>query len=897
MGVVQWGLLGVVLLQVAAAELSYFRYNGEEFLCMPQRYVTPTSPEFNIVNQRVTRVRNGECSSADGNCCGACPNIGFPADEISCDNVELNTADLEQVNGTVALLEASACHFENAEYYTRDYRTKILEVKVAGAVGVIFGELYPSKIGSFMSGTTNEELPVCLLDSSILTRLKQTTMWATEDPPTTKSGFNFESATLYTTARDEDMVPIPKITKVLVNEQWKADGPNGFDFPILGFSTTFNPRDIASISGKMVVAEWAPACSAATSFAECISCWMLDSPFLQGSEMNNRMVLIRADREDFPVCFTNDFQHAIFASRRGALGLMISYRYPARIPGMYLAPENFTMSTYKIMGAHADALEHALAEADPAMGVMVTLPEVVDSMAPAYVAPIDPDERDELGATVLGVWTVVDDMNREWGATFQCFAGQAKFNPLSHPGIAPPTHLGETAGLVMRARPTAACADASRCGDCLASGDHIDREHLIEQGPNETSILLIDLDDWPCYLEYAQLTAVAVEADASALVIINPPPVDGMTYVVYTLGMSGVNDNSFISPIPVFNIDASCGARLEDGGRYLMHIPEIVNGAAVEDEVWEDFVTDNLAQTDVLGQATLMVKDAEIFAGQAEFNPSGHARVLALLLVVQPVDACNAPGSQYDCLPCDKEPNKFKHWESGEVVQSSEIQGKIVMMLHTYCFHPFINTVFYLQNRGAAGVVYINPNESLVTITQTEVPYTITIPTFNVGHQAGLDLVAKAAVEPIVMRLPSIIGGVAVTPEDTLVVEEFDMPYTVGDNGELLFEIRERVEMQTAENGGGGGSAALGLAVGLPIGLCLAGSASAGYWYMRRKKIWVYNQLDTGVQTGEAFLDITSGGTDDWDDRGDNFDNSYAESRAGVPSNGNNRVQVFDVEH
>eukprot|EP00959_Pyramimonas_sp_CCMP1952_P457909 9475736-Pyramimonas_sp.AAC.2 len=34
------------------------------------------------------------------------------------------------------------------------------------------------------------------------------------------------------------------------------------------------------------------------------------------------------------------------------------------IPGMYLAPERFTMSTYKIMGVHADALEHALEEAN-----------------------------------------------------------------------------------------------------------------------------------------------------------------------------------------------------------------------------------------------------------------------------------------------------------------------------------------------------------------------------------------------------------------------------------------------------------------------------------------------------------------------------------------------------
>eukprot|EP00959_Pyramimonas_sp_CCMP1952_P048192 1005980-Pyramimonas_sp.AAC.2 len=41
MGVVQWGFVGVVFLQIVrAGELSYFQYGGEDYLCQPQRYGT-----------------------------------------------------------------------------------------------------------------------------------------------------------------------------------------------------------------------------------------------------------------------------------------------------------------------------------------------------------------------------------------------------------------------------------------------------------------------------------------------------------------------------------------------------------------------------------------------------------------------------------------------------------------------------------------------------------------------------------------------------------------------------------------------------------------------------------------------------------------------------------------
>ena len=55
-----------------------------------------------------------------------------------------------------------------------------------------------------------------------------------------------------------------------------------------------------------------------------------------------------------------------------------------------------------------------------------------------------------------------------------------------------------------------------------------------------------------------------------------------------------------------------------------MHIPPIVNGAAVKDEVWEDYESDNVASDAVLGPATLMTDNTEIcnrcIAGQVRWT-------------------------------------------------------------------------------------------------------------------------------------------------------------------------------------------------------------------------------------------------------------------------------------
>jgi hypothetical protein len=61
---------------------------------------------------------------------------------------------------------------------------------------------------------------------------------------------------------------------------------------------------------------------------------------------------------------------------------------------------------------------------------------------------------------------------------------------------------------------------------------------------------------------------LAIEANASALVLVNERPDPGQPSYVYTMGLAGHSqDDTWRSPIPVFNIDYTCGERLIDGKR------------------------------------------------------------------------------------------------------------------------------------------------------------------------------------------------------------------------------------------------------------------------------------------------------------------------------------------
>jgi hypothetical protein len=94
-------------------------------------------------------------------------------------------------------------------------------------------------------------------------------------------------------------------------------------------------------------------------------------------------------------------------------------------------------------------------------------------------------------------------------------------------------------------------------------------------------------------------------------------------------------------------------------------------------------------------------------------------------------------------------------------VLAGDLEGKVAVLKlrGTYCMHPFSNIVSWMQHRGAVGVIYINNDETIYTMVQPAMPYTLTIPTFNLPFTTGDALLNKAKDEYVTMRLPSIVDG------------------------------------------------------------------------------------------------------------------------------------------
>jgi hypothetical protein len=106
-------------------------------------------------------------------------------------------------------------------------------------------------------------------------------------------------------------------------QPWKAGGPDGLPFPLVAVTTTFNPRDIPSVSAKLVVAEWAPQCANAETYAACVVCWGLAKPMSNYDDMANSIMLLKLYAKSSR-CYTSGFQYAMLASRAGSKGLLIA---------------------------------------------------------------------------------------------------------------------------------------------------------------------------------------------------------------------------------------------------------------------------------------------------------------------------------------------------------------------------------------------------------------------------------------------------------------------------------------------------------------------------------------------------------------------------------------------
>jgi len=770
------------------------------------------------------------------------------------ENYVLNSNDLSQVKGKVAVIQGSNCKFTNYYDYLLDYRFRTSEVVKKGAIGVIFAEWHPGKLAEHLFD--QETIPACVLEARDYTRLLEEPAWQGQAGTLDSLEADFTRTFLYTETDDVYNIPVPALTSIKVPEAWYDGSPAGLKHSIPAMSTTFNPTQVPQTTGKLVEVVWQESCETADYFSNCTVCWGEASPFKNSAELVGSVAFMNY-AEGIPYCYYSYWQWAVLVQRAGGTGLVTGVSAQNNfyaIPSTYLLADLVTISTYKVPHVYAETLQSMIGEAD-SQGVTIVLPSVVDGAAPSYMG--EATTQSALEFTVIGVWEQQQAGN--W-KSFYCDAGQATYNPFTHPGIAPPEFVDNgNVGLVTHAFPVDSCMHLDQCVECLKSGEGVNSTRLAaDRLTAADSVMLLDLQDWVCHASYHHLTESVAEEGASAVIVVNGRDILNRD-ILYTMAPSGSEDQ-YRSPIPSFNIPRSCGLRIEQGSSFHVSLPKLVNGSAMRDEVHLSYYGE-LGDTQIMESTVLMTSvdttmytDActECTVGQAVYNPTTAPSVESSLLAAKPAAACLG---NRECLECDRTEDLFVAQADGSKLTTESLQGKIVFidMAALYCLFPLSNVLWWMQGMGAGAVVFINTDDDVNTIAQAVVPFNPTIPAFSIGKSKGLSLVNAALKDPaMLVRSPRIVQGSAVynpVLEPALGRQE---ALTIDDiTGRNPEASNDGSKSKDDDN------------LGLIIGISVVGVVTlillvvALAWFFKRQRaLAAYNQFDMGCQTGDAFLDL-----------------------------------------
>ncbi|KAK3250146.1 hypothetical protein CYMTET_40467 [Cymbomonas tetramitiformis] len=785
---------------------------------------TKTDPLWNLDTKGLFYIRE-ESSSCISESLGEGLENVIVSDDFKLfakDLAKLNVTDDDRINTRpIAVLQGSSCVFGTWGAYLADFTERLNVVKEAGAVGVVFFEAHEYKLPQHMT-TLQTAIPACSLAAPELLRLATTVDWKLDDfeYQNNPAFANFELAYLYN-ALDEP-VPNPIITYIDISH-----------LSVPALTATFNPLDAVEVSGPLVKVLLNPLCLS-EEFNTCVECWATD-PLLNRAELQGAIAFFTFEESLLPGCFNYYYQWAITAQEAGAIGVVygsVSDQF-YHLPGPYLVPAELKILFFTIMGTHSDTAEHSLLSDT----VQAILPAVVDGSAPVFFS----DEREDMGFTVLGFWGDEEHL-------FHCRAGQATYNPWEHPGIAPAFIASALLdiGVVEFAEPITVCSSSETCPQCLSQEVQM---HIKSAESAASRVLVMKEEDFPCYHTYTEFTSAATGGGADALVLVNVK-----MQSIYTMGALGANGETRFA-IPSFNVDGSCGERLEYPGLLHAHTPEIANGSAVLDDIYRwnenllyssDLEEEELTFLEIVSYHEDMIcEDKKCAIGQAGYNPNAYSSVVAEVLAVNVMPQCVF---QFYCIECDELENQFQTFgEDPRPLQNDEALGKLVLLLYDVgvCLHPVTNIVHHFDQLGAAAVLFINGEETTYTMNQMGMAWELNIPTFNIAKTHGTNLLNQALQTTVHVRIPRIVNGVGVvdsTADGQNYIGKDYVPKYFNDDSDTGSRLKIPYD----------------IIFGVVGGVCFLGILIFAVWFYRRRQLqFQYEQFDMGIQTGDAFLNLS----------------------------------------
>eukprot|EP00854_Cymbomonas_tetramitiformis_P019102 gene19102-22838_t len=270
---------------------------------------TKVDPSWNIEEGKVQFLRQESSSCRTETIEGGDATTGSSESSlVVADDFVFKAEDLERVSGAVALIQGSTCPFATWGYYIADYQLRVEKAVEAGAMGVVFVEVYANKLPQHMD-QANTAVPTCILREPDFNRLKSSWLLDENNHP----GFaDFTGAYLYN--MQDEPVPNPVITYFEVVDR--------LTFSIPALTATFNPSSTDAIEGQprhIVEANFSSACLQ-DSFESCIACWN-GEVFLDREALAGKIAFFNFPH-DVPGCFNYYYQWSILAQNVGAIGVL-----------------------------------------------------------------------------------------------------------------------------------------------------------------------------------------------------------------------------------------------------------------------------------------------------------------------------------------------------------------------------------------------------------------------------------------------------------------------------------------------------------------------------------------------------------------------------------------------
>lgn len=519
-----WTVAGICLINVFCwlcvdSTPSFFRIAGSEtrIYCLSQPFES--------------RVREGFNSKQED------PKLGVKlAIEYQCGRPVLpefhsvrNPETASRVNGTIAVLPLPNCAFRSFVDFFEDLEIRVALAAKLGATGavVVLGNVgQPPPLHLFST-----VIPVCIADAENGAILFD----------------NFDSNESVRLVVDPDGLPL-----LAGDQQPKSDAIAQLrvtGIPLLGpplpvWAATFNNLEslvepARGIESRMVLADWNGNCKVTFEgtgeFSSCQHCWnksneALENVFSNSNDFKDNVVLFyTSDDEDENSlkCFPEPYQRSLLAERLGAIGVLLAMRSNLRsgkFPGPKHIPAAVTTQSFGLLHSHAGAL--AAVWSQP--GVSVKFPDYDPDIGfPTFLAP---------GGEGIPATRVEFQVPKENGemTTRYCPAGLAAFNPMDSDAV--------EAGIAVIARPVGPCLLTNGNG-CILSTQTKEKAR--------GNVLILFIEDFLFFYSWSQFVSLATGANASKLILIN------LDDSIFTL-----IDTITVAPMPVFNLENSCGHQL-----------------------------------------------------------------------------------------------------------------------------------------------------------------------------------------------------------------------------------------------------------------------------------------------------------------------------------------------